>query len=212
MTRKLNLDTSTRSNIIQAIFDIAYNDGLAAVTLRKVADKAETKLGLLHYYFRTKDSLLIACVEALFEKFIVGIESNYDSTDTPKTNLVRFLQEGKEYITRDKKMFILLIDIWRLAMDNPKIRKSVVAWYQRIIDTMSTILDQGDKQGVFKNVDKDTVANFFVMFTDGIGVHWCLREETLELDKYFDLIYQHIYSLVLKKVGNQAARPLAKTQ
>ena len=198
MTPKLNLDTSTRSNIINAIFDIAYNDGIAAVTMRKVAEKAETKLGLLHYYFSTKESLLIACVEALFEKFIVDIKENYNPTDPPEIKLAAFLKEGKDYITREKKMFVLLIDIWRLAIDNPKVQKRVVEWYQKLIDTMSTILNEGIERGVFKDVDSDMAANFFIMFTDGIGLHWCLREETLELDKYFDLIYQHIYSLVLK--------------
>ena len=199
MTPKLNLDTSTRSTIIHAIFDIAYNDGLASVTMRKVAERAKIKLGLLHYYFKTKESLLVACIEALFEKFIVNIERNYNPTDPPATKLAAFLREGKDYITRDKKMFILLIEIWRVAIGNPSIRKNVVGWYQKLIDKMSAILDEGIEQGVFRNVDRDLVADFFVIFTDGIGLHWCLREGNLEIEKYFDLVCEHINSITLKK-------------
>lgn len=53
-----------RRRLVQAAWLIAYRDGLAQMTLQKVAAEADVALGNVNYYFATKDSLVEAVLDA----------------------------------------------------------------------------------------------------------------------------------------------------
>jgi AcrR family transcriptional regulator len=52
-----------RERIIAAAFAIAAEQGLAAVTIRSVAERADTSAGLVMFYFETKDELVLALLD-----------------------------------------------------------------------------------------------------------------------------------------------------
>lgn len=55
--------TSTRDAILDATETIMVEEGYAAVTSRRVGEKASLKSQLVHYYFRSMDDLFIAVYE-----------------------------------------------------------------------------------------------------------------------------------------------------
>jgi AcrR family transcriptional regulator len=48
----------TRERILAASLDLAGREGLGALTTRRVAEEAGVNLGLLHYYFASKEALV----------------------------------------------------------------------------------------------------------------------------------------------------------
>jgi AcrR family transcriptional regulator len=61
VTRRIGAETSkTRVVLLDAAEKVMLEEGYAAVTSRHVADKAELKPQLVHYYFRTMDDLFLA--------------------------------------------------------------------------------------------------------------------------------------------------------
>lgn len=57
---KLEAGTDSRSLILDATEQIMLEDGYAAITSRKVAERAGLKSKLLHYYFSSMDDLFVA--------------------------------------------------------------------------------------------------------------------------------------------------------
>jgi TetR/AcrR family transcriptional regulator len=61
--RRLGLKTSaTRTALIEAATQVIREEGHAALSSRRIAEKAGLKPQLVHYYFRTMDDLVIAVV------------------------------------------------------------------------------------------------------------------------------------------------------
>src|SRR5579862_4139552 len=61
--RRIGLNTSaTRAALIEAATQVIQQEGYAALTSRRAADKAGLKPQLVHYYFRTMDDLVAAIV------------------------------------------------------------------------------------------------------------------------------------------------------
>jgi AcrR family transcriptional regulator len=58
----------TRNNIINASKSLFYLQGLNATTVQKVADLASVNLGLLSYYFKTKNNIINIIFEDFFDK------------------------------------------------------------------------------------------------------------------------------------------------
>lgn len=61
--RRIGLNTSaTRAALIEAATQVIQEEGYAALTSRRAAEKAGLKPQLVHYYFRTMDDLVAAIV------------------------------------------------------------------------------------------------------------------------------------------------------
>ncbi|KVN23077.1 hypothetical protein WJ63_21135 [Burkholderia pyrrocinia] len=71
-----------KAKIIQGAIDALAESGPAAVTTRKIAAKAGVNLATLHYYFESKDALLIGALEAIVaqmsQAFEIGLTEQLD--------------------------------------------------------------------------------------------------------------------------------------
>src|SRR5215204_2806001 len=68
-----------RSDIAPRILHAArarfLSDGVDGASLRGIASDARTSIGMVYYYFASKDELFFAVVEALYEKLLKDIEA-----------------------------------------------------------------------------------------------------------------------------------------
>lgn len=67
-------DAKTRSLLLDAAEQLMLEDGWAAVTGRRVAEKAGLRSQLVHYYFRSMDDLLLAVFRRRAEQGFRGHE------------------------------------------------------------------------------------------------------------------------------------------
>ena len=55
--------------ILEAAKDVLVEEGFAALSLREVAKRADMTVGNVGYYFPSKDSLLAALAEHIFDRW-----------------------------------------------------------------------------------------------------------------------------------------------
>ncbi|AEJ62259.1 regulatory protein TetR [Spirochaeta thermophila DSM 6578] len=60
-----NMDTGTEERIRKAAFEVFSEKGKAGTTMREIAQRAGVNKALVHYYFRTKDSLYETIAEEM---------------------------------------------------------------------------------------------------------------------------------------------------
>jgi AcrR family transcriptional regulator len=63
MARKGAQDSEVRAQLIDAARELIQEEGIAAVTARRLADRIGLKRQIVHYYFGTLDELFIAVLE-----------------------------------------------------------------------------------------------------------------------------------------------------
>lgn len=64
---ELNTGITSKEAILKVCRDIVASKGLAAVSMRSVADKSQIALGTLYNYYDNKDELMLAAVEAIWK-------------------------------------------------------------------------------------------------------------------------------------------------
>ncbi|MBO0885684.1 MAG: TetR/AcrR family transcriptional regulator [Mycobacterium sp.] len=74
-------DAKNRSVLLDAAEQLMLEDGYAAVTSRRLAEKAELKPQLVHYYFRTMDDLFLAAFRRRAEG---GLEAQARALRSPQ--------------------------------------------------------------------------------------------------------------------------------
>jgi AcrR family transcriptional regulator len=76
-----------RERLIAAACDLFYRQGIAATTLAHIAEAAEVPLGNMYYYFKTKDDIVAAVVEARTEEIRSATAALQRRHGSPKARL-----------------------------------------------------------------------------------------------------------------------------
>ena len=69
----MNTVITSRENILETCKKIVSNKGLTAINMRLVAKECNIALGSIYYYFPSKDDLLIAIIESVWEDIFLSL-------------------------------------------------------------------------------------------------------------------------------------------
>src|ERR1700740_1783058 len=88
-----------RERLIAAACDLFYRQGIAGTTLAHIAESAEVPLGNMYYYFKTKDDIVAAVVEARTEEIrsaTAALQRRYGSPKARLKALVNLVAHARE--------------------------------------------------------------------------------------------------------------------
>src|SRR6201984_3465081 len=90
-----------RERLIGAACDLFYRQGIAGTTLAHIAEAAEVPLGNMYYYFKTKDDIVAAVVEARTEEIrsaTAALQRRHGSPKARLKALVGLLADSRDTI------------------------------------------------------------------------------------------------------------------
>jgi AcrR family transcriptional regulator len=92
-----------RERLLGAAADLLYRQGVEKTTLADIAQAAEVPLGNIYYYFKTKDAIVDAVVEAHvvgIEEMLASLDHRYRSPKGRLKGLFRMLTDEHEVIAQ----------------------------------------------------------------------------------------------------------------
>ena len=118
--------------ILEAAKNVLVEDGFAAMSLREVAKRADMTVGNVGYYFPTKDSLLAALAEYIFDRwdarFRRHLPPDLAGGEAVFLHSIRFMiEENKRPKTKS-----LLLEMWAMANRSRAIRRMMDTFYGRM--------------------------------------------------------------------------------
>ncbi|MCP9228203.1 TetR/AcrR family transcriptional regulator [Bacillus mycoides] len=125
--------TATRNQILMATFECLAEKGTTAITLRDIATKAGITLSLIHYYFPTKEGLLVNATSYVMQKQIKEIQkelSNIQDFSEKLKNLIFVVHHQFKNSEWRKVYFTLLA----AAAWSPKIMEEIQVLQNQLID------------------------------------------------------------------------------
>ncbi len=124
-----------REAILDAAETVLARDGYSAASLREISDVAATNIGLINYYFRTKESLCLAVLERRRSEFIFRIISSLEEARARPDASVRSITRA--YIEPMVRMHQGRAEGWRnyvrltarfmLATHQPEIKEAMAS-------------------------------------------------------------------------------------
>src|SRR5690349_9903394 len=118
--------SETRERIIDAAYRVLIEQGYSAAAVKEIAHAAGVAPGLVHYYFASKDDLLVAVLRAAADRY--AEEMDRRSRDVPAAALAgSALREPEERAARQPEWYRLRYELFALAMHNPALEEGVAA-------------------------------------------------------------------------------------
>lgn len=101
-------NNTTREKIKEATFELLAEKGYASISSRDIAKRADTAVGQLTYYYKTKDNLITEVIDDLIETIIENLEKAINKSDSKIDNAKEFF---KELLKDDQKTTRIIIDL-----------------------------------------------------------------------------------------------------
>lgn len=192
-----------KSEILNATFRCIYEQGIAELSMRSIARAANMNQSTLHYYFQSKENLLIEFIKALFDFFIYDMEKRFQKSDPPEKKLEAIFESGEDFAGKQRELFVVFVDCWSLSIRNPAMKKIFSNAYEKHVNVIEDIIEEGVHQGVFNEVNENALAVLVDCFAVGMGIHWHMRKRSFDARKYYSVLTDLLRTLIHK---NSAAK------
>jgi len=167
--RKLEGEKAQR--IIEAMRASVGRRGAAGSTFDHVAREAGVSRGLLHYYFGSKERLLVEVVRHDCEVRIKVMDERLARADSVDAIVQALVVGLEEFIEDEPGSQAVTYEMLSASRHSAEIRAELAELYRRWREHLADALREKERQGVVKlQADPESVAAVLFALGDGFGI------------------------------------------
>jgi len=182
-TKQRELSGEKAQRIIEAMRSSVAARGIAGSTFEHVSREAGVSRGLLHYYFGTKERLLVEVVRRDSEVRVARLDEPLAQAQTVDDVVDVLVSNLLDLIDNEPGFFDLIFEVYTAGRRTPEIRRETAELFTRSRDHVAEVLDAKNEEGVLslRFGAQPTVAYLFAI-ADGIALQ-ALTDRGRELDE-----------------------------
>jgi AcrR family transcriptional regulator len=167
--RELSGDKAQR--IVDAMRTSVAQRGAAGSTFEHVAREAGVSRGLLHYYFGTKERLLVEVVRRDAELRIARLDEMLGEAKTVDDVLTVLVSSLTDMIDNEPGFFLLLYELFSAGRRNPDIQREVGQLFERTRSHVGEVLSAKDAEGVISlRFGAEAIVSYLFALGDGFAL------------------------------------------
>lgn len=148
-----------RAELLKAVISVVAQEGYAGASLRKVAQRAGCTTGAVTYYFESKEAMVAAVIEHLFDQF----DTLLDFADIKE----RF-RKWLDMTGADADLWMAQFQLLAIARHEPALAAIFQRRYARYRRVLASSLARGQNEGTIrKDISADLLADQLSAMGDG---------------------------------------------
>jgi len=168
-TRPLSGEKAQR--IIDAMRRSVARRGTTGSTFDHVSREAGVSRGLLHYYFGTKEQLLVEAVRRDGELRIERLERQLSTAKTADDFIGLMAQNLQETVNEDPDFVTLVFELFTLSRRNEDIAAEYAGLMRRTREQVARMLALAQQEGVLRlHAEPEAVAEILFSLGDGFAL------------------------------------------
>jgi AcrR family transcriptional regulator len=157
--------------IVEAARASVASRGIAASTFDAISREAGASRGLLHYYFGTKERLLIEVVRRDTELRVAHIEPPLAAAGSVDDVLDVLVSNLTDLIEHDPGFFVLIFELFTAGHRKPELQKEIGELFQRTRHHVAEILEAKAAEGVLSpRFPAEAVVSLLLSIADGLAL------------------------------------------
>ncbi|MFH1079665.1 MAG: TetR/AcrR family transcriptional regulator [Pseudomonadota bacterium] len=196
---KGDLINQRRSQLIRAAYKVVGQKGYYDFTIRDIAREAGLSTGLVHYYFKNREDLLLNLLKEMNANLKHYLNKALSVLEDPRDKLLAFCDQAFDLVDREKAYFYVLIDFWAQINHNNRIRQANVKLFQSYRNEIAAILEEGTVKGVFMAVDVKLTSVIIISLIQGTIIQYVIDNEAFDYRAYTGKMKEQILSIVIKE-------------
>ncbi len=180
MSPRPNVSNERKNQIINAAEDVFTQKGFDEARMDDIAEETGLSKGTLYLYFKSKDDLIIAILDRMFQ----GEFKQFQDLNLTELSAVDAIWKITDLLTKDILGFVHLIPIvyqfLALAFRNKYVQKALKKYINLYIDMLVPIIQHGIDSGEFRKVDVREVAIAMGAMIEGTLLLWVYDKSLID--------------------------------
>ena len=130
----------TAQFILKQTKNILSQDGFAAISIRKVAERCDISPGHVTYYFRTKEVLFEELAKYIFERWTRHFYAKIPPSVVGPRQIFVFSIEYMIAENKRPKTMTMLLEMWAMSNHSPAVGRMMDIFYSRMRAWIETLL------------------------------------------------------------------------
>jgi AcrR family transcriptional regulator len=170
-TAPKRLDGEKAQRIIEAMRTSVGTRGAAGSTFDHVAREAGVSRGLLHYYFGSKEKLLVEVVRHDCETRIAAMDERITRAISVDDIIAALVLGLEEFIEGEPSSPAVIYELLSASRHSDEIRSELAELYRRWRADLADALRAKERDGVVRlEADPEAVASMLFALGDGFGI------------------------------------------
>lgn len=164
-TKERELSGDKAQRIVDAMRESVARRGAAGSTFEHVAREAGVSRGLLHYYFGTKERLLVEVVRRDTELRVARLDERLAPAQSVDDVVNALVASLTDMIENEPGFFLLLYELFSAGRRNPEIQREVGQLFEKTRSHVADVLRSKDEEGVvsLRFAAEDVVSYLFAL-------------------------------------------------
>jgi AcrR family transcriptional regulator len=172
------LESEKAKRIVDAMRESVAARGAAGSTFDHVAREAGVSRGLLHYYFGTKERLLVEVVRRDSEIRLAALAASLGDARTADDFIDALVRSLEQLIGRDPGFVVLMHELFTLSRRNEEIAGELATLARVARTDIAASLEAKQTEGVVRLGDEpDAVAGVLLALADGLALRFLIEPE-----------------------------------
>jgi AcrR family transcriptional regulator len=181
------IDSEKAKRIVDAMRASVGRRGAAGSTFDHVAQEAGVSRGLLHYYFGTKERLLVEVVRRDAEIRLQTLEGRLADAHSIDAIVDALVTQLKDFVREDSAYQALIYELFSVSRRNEEIRCELAELYRKVRGTVAELLEAKGAEGVVRlRGDAEAVASILFALGDGLELQ-LVSDPAWDSTKTFDI-------------------------
>lgn len=167
--------------------------GFASTRIADVAREAGTSTGTVHYYFETKDDVLVAALRWANTRPYDRLDEMIDPADDAMTKIAKVIEFAVPYPGRGRDDWVLWLEFWNRALLRPELLEENEKVERRWRGYFFRIVNEGVESGEFKPVaPPEEVTERLIALVNGLGIAAVAERAVIGPARFRELTFRFI--------------------
>lgn len=188
-------DMKTEDKVLDAALRIVKDKTISGTRMHLIAEEANMVQSNVHYYFKTKNDLMIALQKKVLNRCIeLRKKLSMDCKDTLESHLDTFFQQKLDFILDEKEYDFAEIDFWIQGRINEPMRKEFCKSFDGWREEIRVLLDRYVPE--LSKEKRVYIPYMLVSMLEGGSLQYLIDEGNVDIREYFDFCKKQVLKAI----------------
>lgn len=182
------MSKDAKKNILDAAMKVIAREKISGTRMHMIAKETDRSQANLHYYFPTKNDIMIALLDDIQKQFSENRKRYIDLDNKGVFQNIRgFFEQKEDDILNNKELDYVQLDYWVQGTVNKEIKEKFQKTFNIWRSGIKEVLSKGKFKDGADDDYKDMLTYIMVSLMLGASLQYLIDEGKFDLKKYFDI-------------------------
>lgn len=184
MCPRPDVSEERKDQILDAATEVFSRKGFQQARMDDIAEESQLSKGALYWYFKSKDEIIIAILDRLFQHEFKDLEKLRDEPLSASESLWIFTERVIQDMKRMLGMIPIAYEFVALASRSKVVQEAIRRYFNRYLTILVPIIERGIASGEFRELDATEAALAAGAICEGTVLLWVYDRTLVEPERH----------------------------